>query len=502
MIIRSFQLPFGRKTRVACMYLLTAAVVVGAIVARSMSWLNNDSSELIAFAERWLDGARPYIDFREVNPPASLLLYVPDIVIGHWLALAAETVLSIELFIATFASFWLTARILKAASLLTRWECLLLAPPAFAIFLLLPEYVFGQREHMALIAILPMLACYAARAIGKPVSRGLAIVAGIGGGIAASIKPHFALALLIPLSYAAWLHYRVARAIWPLLFSAENLAAALVVAAYVLIVIFYFPLYLQVMFPILETIYIPARLPWLVLLRTQSVILVLQAMAAAILLGPKTILKPFPFVFAMAALGFLVSILIQGKGWPYHGYPAIALMLLILCVIVIKRWPEMRTSTGVLPWSVCAAVLVGGLYAISTVWFWPLTWYPQLVSTVERLGPKHPRIASVCGGTQFLFPLVRIVHATPVDDVLWVNDAVIALRRYDEVDPRRLKTIERYASEESRVFNHTVAESRPDVLVVCPGWKEWALAQPDYAKTLSRFHPAATLETSEIWLPN
>ncbi len=346
------------------------------------------------------------------------------------------------------------------------------------------------------------MAGYTGAPTGKPISHALATVVGIGGGIATSIKPHFALALLIPLSYAAWLSRRQAGAIWPLLFSAENLTAALIVAVYVLVVMFYFPLYLQVMFPILETIYIPARLPWPVLLRTQSVILVLQTVAAVVLLGPKTILKPFPFLFAMAALGFFVSILIQGKGWPYHGYPAIALMLLILCVIVVKRWPEKSASKSVLPWSACAAVLFGGLYAISTLWFWPLTWYPQLVSTAERLAPPHPKIASVCGGTQFLFPLVRIVHGTPVDDVLWVNDAVIALRRYNEVDPTRLKAIERYASEESRVFNQAVAESRPDVLVVCPGWKEWALAQPIYAQTLNRFHRAAMLETSEIWLPN
>jgi len=492
----------GRWARGAFVYLPSVAVVAVAVIVRSLSWLNNDSSGLITFAERLLDGARPYVDFREVNPPASLLLYVPDIVVGRWFSLAPEAVLAVELFAATFASLWLTARILQAASLLTRLESLALAPPAIAIFLILPEHVFGQREHMALIAILPMLATYTARAVGEPVSRPAAIIAGIGGGIATCIKPHFALALLIPLAYAVWLVLRGARSIWPLLFSSENVAAALVVAVYGLVVAFYFPLYLQVMLPILETVYVPARLPWLDLLRTQSIILILQATAAAVIIGPKTFVKPFPFVFTMAALGFLASILIQGKGWPYHGYPAIALMLLILCVVALKRWPEVRGSTGIIPWSACVIVLVGGLYAISTSWFWPLTWYPQFVSTVAHLAPPHPKIASVCGGTQFLFPLVRIVHGTPVDDVLWVNDAVIALRRYDEVDPTRLKAIEHYLSEESRIFNHTVAAARPDVLVVCPGWKEWALVQPDYARTLSRFHAAATLETSEIWLPN
>jgi len=492
----------GRLARGAYTFLPVVAVVGAAIIVRSLSWLNNDSSGLISFAERLLDGARPYVDFREVNPPASLLLYLPDIVVGRWLTLTPEAVLAIELFVAAFVSLWLTARILRAASLLTVRECLVLASPAIAILLILPEHVFGQREHIAMIAILPMLASYTSRAANKPVPPVSAIIAGIGGGIATCIKPHFALALLIPLAYVARLCRRQPKAILSLLFSPENIAAVFVAAAYVVIVVRFFPLYLQVMLPILETVYVPARLPWLDLLRTQSVILVLQAVAAAIIIGPRLFLRPFPLVFTMAAAGFLTSILIQGKGWPYHGYPAIALMLLILCAITVKRWPEMRQSRSIVPWSACVIVLVGGLYVISTLWFWPLTWYPQFVSTVARLAPSHPKIASVCGGTQFLFPLVRIVHGTAVDDVLWVNDAVIALRRYDEIDPARLKLVERYAEDESRNFNRAIAEQRPDILVVCPGWKEWALAQPDYARTLSRFHPAATLETSEVWLPN
>jgi hypothetical protein len=229
---------------------------------------------------------------------------------------------------------------------------------------------------------------------------------------------------------------------------------------------------------------------------------VLQAAAAVVLIGPRKVLTPFPLVFGLAAAGFLVSILIQGKGWPYHGYPAIALMLMILCTVAVRRWPEVRATAGAIPWSLCVMLLIAGLSVVSSLWFWPLTWYPQFVSTVQRLAPTHPKIASLCGGTQFLFPLVRIVHGTPIDDVLWVNDAVFALQRFKEIDPARLKVVQRYADDESRIFNRAIVEKRPDILVVCPGWKEWALPQPDYARTLSRFHSAATLETLEIWLPN
>src|SRR5579864_58849 len=103
----------GRLARGAYTHLPLMTVVGVAIIVRSMSWLNNDSSDLIAFAERLFDGATPYVDFREVNPPASLLLYLPDIIIGRWLGLTPETVLTLELFAASFAALFLTARILQ-----------------------------------------------------------------------------------------------------------------------------------------------------------------------------------------------------------------------------------------------------------------------------------------------------------------------------------------------------------------------------------------------------
>ena len=481
---------------------LPVVVVLGiAIVVRAMSWLNNDSSELITVAEQFLDGIKPYVGFREVNPPASLLLYVPAIVIGRWLSLPPEEMLAISIFVGAVGSLWLAGRILRAAALVTRGESLALAPAALAILLILPEVVFGQREHMALIALLPMLASYTARSEDKPVQRASAVLAGLGGGIAASIKPHFALALLLPLLYAAWRKQWRPRELLRLFFCPENVTAAAVVATYAVVVAFAFPQYVPFMLPILTQIYIPARLPWSTLLRTQSIVLVVQAAVAIALLGPREFFKPLPLVLGIAAAGFLASVLIQGKGWPYHGYPAIALMLFILCIIAVRRWPQIRGSSRAVPWSLAAFLLIGGLSVVSSLWFWPLTWYPRLVSAVSRIAPAHPKIASLCGGTQFLFPLVRIVHGTPVDDVLWVNDAVFALRRFDEIDAHGLKVVQPYIDAESRTFNRAIVEQRPDVLIVCRDWQAWAMTEPAYVRTLSKYRRAASLETADVWLP-
>src|SRR5436305_4316156 len=57
-------------------------LAAAAILQQVFGHVNTDNSWLITLCERVLNGATPYVDFIEVNPPASILLYLP------WVALA------------------------------------------------------------------------------------------------------------------------------------------------------------------------------------------------------------------------------------------------------------------------------------------------------------------------------------------------------------------------------------------------------------------------------
>ena len=50
-------------------WLLPAVALLAACVARLTSAANVDVSGLLTWSEKMLDGARPYIDFIEINPP-------------------------------------------------------------------------------------------------------------------------------------------------------------------------------------------------------------------------------------------------------------------------------------------------------------------------------------------------------------------------------------------------------------------------------------------------
>src|SRR5689334_22411009 len=79
-------------------YWLMAIALLIAIVVRAMSWLNCDVSWLLTLGERVLSGARPYIDFTEPNPPASILIYLPAILIGRLFGFAPELAVTLLIF--------------------------------------------------------------------------------------------------------------------------------------------------------------------------------------------------------------------------------------------------------------------------------------------------------------------------------------------------------------------------------------------------------------------
>src|ERR1700759_3971901 len=125
-----------------------AAVIALAVLERIVLHLNADVSWLILLGEKILNGAVPYRDFVEVNPPASFLLYLPAVWVGRVLHIAPEMLVNVMVFAAAFASLSLCGRILKKAQLLRDEDALNVAALALLILLVLPLYTFAEREQI------------------------------------------------------------------------------------------------------------------------------------------------------------------------------------------------------------------------------------------------------------------------------------------------------------------------------------------------------------------
>jgi hypothetical protein len=485
-------------------------------VLRSFIWLNSDVSWLLTLAEQVLAGARAYIDFTEPNPPASILIYMPAIELARLANISAEAALSVLVFAAAFVSLWMAGRCLGEDSLVGARERPLLFALACALLLILPGDNFAERENIALISILPMIAVSVRRAEGASPGLVIALFAGIGGGIAVAIKPYFALALLLPFLLVLWRSRASVARLLAALFAVENIAAALVVLAYGAVLVWGFPDYSQHTLPLVLTLYVPLRYSLPLMLANPSVIMVVLAGLVGAGLGIKEYRSPVVAVASLASLGFTGALIIQGKGWPYHGYPAVALALLVLCLLLVRRLAKFRNSrTTTTKYS--ADILFGSgllvcLYALASFWLLQEPSREELVAVVSRMVPDHPKVFSIYGAPGLAFPLTRKLHGAPLGRTpfQWISaytDKMLSSGELDPtgkkvLDPALRRTIEDFARRDRAELVDTIRTRHPDVIIVGGnGEEQWALSYPAIAAALHPYFKAKTLGDAEIWLP-
>jgi hypothetical protein len=133
------------------------------------------------------------------------------------------------------------------------------------------------------------------------------------------VKPYYVLLVLGPALYVAARR----RGIRPL-FSAEYLVSAAICAAYGTAVLVFYPAYMRDIYPLLGDTYMLVRRDAGIVLRYGPI---LAAWLLLMWLPPRRrpAASPLATILAIASALAYLPLLYQGKGWPYHAYPAIAL---------------------------------------------------------------------------------------------------------------------------------------------------------------------------------
>ncbi len=468
---------------------LWPAVVIMAlaVLAQSLSATSSDVSWLITLCEKILAGERPYIDFIESNPPAAILIYLPGTSAARRVGARTELFVCAFGFLAIAVSLALSWLILDRAGLASRIRSTGLAV-AVIILALLPSQSFDQREHLALICGLPFLAALAARTSGARVGTWPCVATGIGAAFMVSIKPHFALTLLAPLPYVA---YRIG--LKRFLSSVEILTLALATATSSAVTIVLYPAYLQNIVPIVAAVYVPVRTPIVGLVLNQGFLCWFGLSLCLLSLGRNRLNSCSVAVPALASAGAIAAFLIQGKGWPYHSYPAIALIALSLSAAILEKTtaPQWRRTLAAFL-SAGAATIVFALAQPSDATNAPLE------RLVAALAP-HPKVLVIGPDIALGFPLTRNVSGswagTPMD--LWITASVDFLTRHNPPDPATQTRYDAYLRFDRETLVADISNKSPDaILVQNDKWKAWAFAQVDVAAALADYAPVG--EVGEI----
>ncbi len=467
-----------------------------AVVLRCGAITNDDVSWCLTLAEKVLDGQRLYVDVIEVNPPATMFLYLVPAWLGRVSGLPGEFFVDALVFVAAALSLWLSARILRTTAMSGGWT---LATLVAAALLILPVHTFGEREHIALIALLPLLAMATARAKGLRPETMLAIAAGIGGGITAIIKPHFAVAIMAAAAVAAW-HARS----WRPLFALENLIAAGLLAGYGGLVVIAYPQFISDVLPVVMAVYVPLRTPLPLMLIGFATPLWLAAVAMTALIKRRAALAPPYSVLLAASTGFLGAFYAQQKGWAYQSYPMLALALIALAWAVAEQWQR-----PVCPAWVARLPRVAGTLSLAVITLLMASWLnvyvdPTALAAAIRPIAPHPKIMALSTYLWTGFPLTRMVGGTWVGRVsmLWITGGVWHRRKSGALDAQTAARLDAYAARDKEMFAADLARRRPDVIVVETRtgnpWTAWIASYPPLAAEMAHYRPYRSVENFDI----
>lgn len=446
-----------------------AAAVLGAALLRCVFDTNEDVSWLLLVADRVVAGARLYVDFLEVNPPASIFIYVPSVILSGITGMSSVQATTTLMFGACFASLWACARSLHEAGMVPQRPGLALFG-ALVILLAVPTYTFAEREHVALLAILPALTTLTVRGQGRTVDAGSILIAGIGAGLAVSIKPIFALGFLGPalcvLVFQGLLHLARTSELW---------LGAILAAAYGLAILILLPVFAERVLPIALAVYLPKRWPLPLLLTSPGLLTWFGAMllviCAAMRLRPHALVP----VLASSSVGFAAVYLLQGKAFAYQCYPAIALGLLAVLVGIADVRDRPEGSGGLRHFGRYQAALLVVLCLSAANYldrhYDPNRWTPGLRDAVLAVAP-HPKVIAISENLALGQPFTRELGGTWVGSApsTWISGNAWSLIG-EGANPTRFQP---WIRMEQALYARDIEDRRPDVVLVEGNrWQDW-----------------------------
>lgn len=468
-------------------YWVTIAIFAIAAALCAILPAAGDVSWLISLNEKVLAGKIPYVDFIEVNPPASILLYTLPVWFAKALTLRPEFVVAFFVFMGAAASLGFSAHVLSRAKIIPGKALANLVALFSLLLLVLPANLFGQREHIALIAFLPALCVYWLRGLAKPVPLAISLIAGLGAALIVIIKPHMVFAILFCAAATAY----QARSLRPI-FAFEHWISASLAVAYGAFVVLAYPAFISDIVPMVMSVYVPIKAPLGSFLIFFATPIWLMTMAGIfILLGRRAF--SFPFVLLLAAsVGFSCSYYLQQKGWAYHAYPMLTLGFAALVIAFSLRWPiiasleEGSARLKRLAAALAIALLVGGTYC----WFSFGIDMRALVSTINASVSK-PKILTISPDLGVGHPLTRQVDGVWSSRVcgLWMTAAAIVLKNTG-AKGETLALAQHYAARDRAMLLEDIRNEKPDIILVDRigfDWRKWAMADAEIAHELENY---------------
>lgn len=375
--------------------------------------LPSDVSYFVMADGRILDGAVPYVDIMETNPPLAFWMSLPAVWLARILGLSPHIAFVGYVCLAIAGALGLTRLVLQSAGE-TRENTSMVLLASAAALALAPAEAFGQREHFAALLALPYVAAAVQLAEGRTPRTRLRILIGLLCGVGMAFKPYL---LAIPLLVEAFLLWET-RA-WRNLFRAEIIGMAASVAVYPLLVWQFTPEYFTEILPLALPTYAAFQITFSeIALRPAVANFLLLMVIAAYFIWRRGAQQRGDWVWVFASLGGFLCYLAQLKGWTYQLLPA---TILVLIPFLLNVFRSTSLVARVVVLGCLGAVMIVGLVTFARNQNLRLAYVDELLT-----GRKPQRMMALTHDLGVIFPYLEtrnIVWASRFQS-LWMLPAV------------------------------------------------------------------------------
>jgi hypothetical protein len=423
---------------------LTALSLVAAAAYRQFFLFqpNHDVAWFVIAASRLIEGGRYVDDIYEVNAPLAVLIYCPAALLAKGTGLGLWT----SFLIASFAL--MGAAVLACGCFFRRLFptepglCGALVLLVAGVLFVLPGYEFGQREHYAVILLLPFVVAAAAEDAAVPLRpRSLLVGLALAGAVGALIKPFFVLfpALIFGSRMLQERSFRF-------LARPDFLAFLLFGLGYLILLLTVFRGWIDIMLDtatLYRSAYDHVRL-------TLGTAVLGSGAAGGLVLASLLAHRPRPEAIlvrytALAALAAVAIFVFQAKGWKYQYLPVMSFLLVSAGVFMlgsISRPVSPPAAGRTTRWTVAAACLALVAFYLVRSEFRPsstVLFQQQPIYAMTSALASEQAAYTLSSGLSPSFPLVLMQNRTwssrfPCLWMLKAND--FALRNARDADER------------------------------------------------------------------
>lgn len=281
-------------------------------------------------------GVGLYTWIMEVNPPLWYWMAQPVDLLAVWSGVPAATLLVAIVFALIAASLTLVAVLIAE---LPTWQRAWILGGMLGVLVGVCLSDFAQREHLALIGLIPYALLQARRAQGGRVTWWLSLLVGLLATPMIALKHYF---ILAPVLLEAWLLWRQRRAWRPL--RPETLVLAFGAAVYAAAVLLFARQYITSLVPLLQLSYGDLRSAMARVFINRMTLML--PIAALYFWYFRRELTASVQVLVVLGVAFLASYWLQFKGWGYHIDPVVSCIILAVMAHLATRpaLPKLRWS--------------------------------------------------------------------------------------------------------------------------------------------------------------